>query len=99
MREEMGMAHALVANVNLEGRDFEQVERILNEQVIPGVRQAPGFQSGVWLRMPDGKVGMAVIVFDSEANAKAAEQAMPSMRPPDAPPMTSITVCEVTAQA
>jgi len=93
------MAHAVVANVNLEGRDFEQVERILREQVVPGVKQAPGFQSGVWLRMPDGNTGMGVIVFDSEANAKAAEQAMPNLRPADAPPMTSITVCEVSAQA
>jgi len=93
------MAHALVANVNLEGRNTEETDRILNDQVIPAVKQAPGFQSGVWVRSPDGKVGVGVVVFDSEASAKAAEQAMPNMRPEGAPPMTSLAVYEVTGQA
>ena len=70
------MAHALVANVDLEGRDFAEAEKVLNAEVIPAVKQAPGFQSGVWLRSPDGKVGMGIVVFDTEANAKAAEQAV-----------------------
>jgi hypothetical protein len=93
------MAHALVAKVDLEGRSPDETDRVLNEQVIPAVKQAPGFQSGVWVRSPDGKVGMGVVVFDSESNAKAAEQAMPSMRPEGAPPITSIAVHEVTGQA
>jgi hypothetical protein len=93
------MAHALVANVNLEGRDVAEAEKVLNEEVIPAVKQAPGFQSGVWVRSQDGKVGMGVVVFDSEANAKGAEQAMPNMRPEGAPPITSIAVYEVTGQA
>jgi hypothetical protein len=63
------------------------------------VKQAPGFQSGVWLRSPDGKIGMGIVVFDTEANAKAAEQAMPNMRPEGAPPVTSMAVHEVTGQA
>ena len=46
------MAHALVANVDLEGRDFAEAEKVLNAEVIPAVKQAPGFQSGVWLRSP-----------------------------------------------
>ena len=92
------MAHALVANVDLGGRDVAEAEKVLNAEIIPAVKQAPGFQSGVWARSPDGKVGLGVVVFDSEANAKAAEQAMQRMRPAGAPPVTSLAVYEVSGQ-
>ena len=93
------MAHALVTQVDLEGRSREEAEKTLSETVIPAVKQVPGFQRGTWLRSTEGKTGMGVVVFDSEEAAKAAHEAMPAMRPADAPPIISSEIYEVTGLA
>jgi hypothetical protein len=93
------MAHALVTTVNLEGRSREEAEQTLNDQVIPAVKQVPGFQRGTWLRSADGKTGMGVVVFESEDAATAAREAMPAMRPADAPPIVSSEIYDVTGLA
>jgi hypothetical protein len=93
------MAHALVSHVNLEGRKPEDLERLLNEQVIPRVKQLPGFQRGVWLRSEDGSKGMGIVVFDSEANATSARDGLDGVRPADAPPITSTAIHDVTGLA
>lgn len=93
------MAHALVTQVDLEGRSREQAEQTLSETVIPAVKQVPGFERGTWLRSADGKTGMGVVVFDSEEAATAAQKAMPAMRPADAPPVISSEIYEVTGLA
>jgi hypothetical protein len=92
------MGFALVVNVAIGDRK-EDAERILREQVIPMSKSLDGFQSGVWLRSQDGQAGLGIVVFDSEANAKSALETFPSRRPPDAPPVTSAAVFEVTGQA
>ena len=93
------MPYALVTHVNLEGRPREEGERLLNEQIVPTVKQAPGFQRGVWLRTQDGLTGMGVVVFDTEESATSAREAMRTQRPADAPPITSSEMFEVTALA
>lgn len=85
--------------MNLEGRKPEEAERLLNEQVIPMVKQLPGFQRGVWLRSEDGSTGMGILVFDSEEHAGAARDGMSTMRPADAPPVTSAALYGVTGLA
>lgn len=93
------MAHALVAQVNLEGRRPEDAERMLNDQLIPVVKQLPGFQRGVWLRSEDGSTGTGIVVFDSEEHALAARDGLATMRPADAPPITSTAIHVVTGLA
>lgn len=93
------MAHALVTQVSLEGRDRAEAETLLNEQVIPTVKGLPGFDRGLWLRSADGSTGMGIVVFESEEHAKAAAAGMGTMRPPDAPPITSAAIYEVTGLA
>ena len=93
------MAHALVSTVNLEGRDVAEAEKILNEQVVPAIKQVPGFQRGVWLRSADGKTGMGIAVFESEQHAQSALEGMPAMRPAGAPPITSSEIYAVTGLA
>jgi hypothetical protein len=73
------------AVVSVEVDDADESARILNEQVIPGVKQSPGFVSGVWVNV-DAKHGTSIVVFDSEENAKAA-------MPPEGPgPMPGVTI-------
>ena len=49
----------------------------LREQVVPRVKELPGFVAGYWTR-GDG-VGRSIVVFDSEELAQAASDLMPSM--------------------
>jgi len=52
---------------------------ILREQVVPRVKELPGFVAGYWTR-GEG-VGQSMVVFDSEENAQAASDLVPSMVP------------------
>ena len=54
--------HALVVRVTI--KDRESAQRGLNENVVPGVSQAPGFRAGYWTWKDNG--GLSMIVFDSE---------------------------------
>ena len=68
--------HAVLVNVKLsENAD----PAILRDQVVPRVKELPGFIAGYWTRS-DG-VGRSIVVFDSEENARAASDLVPSMVP------------------
>ncbi|HEY8773729.1 MAG TPA: hypothetical protein VIM05_04085 [Gaiellaceae bacterium] len=62
--------HAVVVKVTIN--DFETARKDLEEQVVPRVKQAPGFVAGYWTRSSDGSNGRAMIVFDSEESAQGA---------------------------
>lgn len=48
---------------------------VLRKQIIPTVAASPGFVGGYWLAAIDG-IGHAVVVFATEADARAAAEAM-----------------------
>ena len=56
--------HAVVVDVSVS--DFDQARRELDESVVPGVSQAPGFVSGVWVAL-EGNKGRSIVVFESGA--------------------------------
>ena len=64
--------HAVVVKVTIN--DFETARKDLEEQVVPRVKQAPGFVAGYWTRSADGSNGRAMIVFDSEESAQGATE-------------------------
>ena len=87
--------HAVVFNVTIGG-DPDEAAGFLRDQVVPHVKEAPGFIAGYWVRVGDAK-GTAVVVFESEEAARSAlEQA-----PPLAPGVTidNADVGEVVASA
>ena len=68
--------HAVLVKVKLsENAD----PTILREQVVPRVKELPGFVAGYWTR-GEG-VGRSMVVFDSQENAQAASDLVPSMIP------------------
>jgi len=69
--------HAVLIEVDTSGQPDREVGlKNLREQVVPGVRQAPGFHAGYWLRpLADGK-GTSLVLFDTQENAEAASQAL-----------------------
>ena len=87
--------HAVIVNVSIDDR--EEAARELREDVIPRVSQAPGFVSGVWVAVAEGK-GQAVISFESEEAARAVADIV---RNADRSAVTidDIQVCEVVASA
>ena len=52
--------HAVVVDVSIS--DFDQARRELDESVVPGVSQAPGFVSGDWVAL-EGHQGRSIVVF------------------------------------
>ena len=86
--------HAVVARVTIADR--ESAESHLQENVVPGVSQAPGFVTGHWT-YKDG-TGLAMVVFESEEAANGVAERIPSMVP-DGVTLEDVEVREVVAHA
>jgi hypothetical protein len=54
--------------------DADSTRETLNSQVVPQLSGAPGFKTGYWTwSTGDGQLnGLAMIIFDSEDNARSA---------------------------
>ena len=95
------MPYAFVAQVQFqEGSDPELGQKMLESEVVPLVKSQPGFQKGIWFRNVDGKTGIGTAVFDTEANAKAAGEAVRAQpRAAEQPQIITAGVYEVVAEA
>jgi uncharacterized protein YdiU (UPF0061 family) len=90
------MAHAVIMQVKLpDGGNSEEGRRMLEEMVVPNAKAQTGFQSGTWMNSAGD--GTGVVVFDTEDNARAAQEALKP--PPDGPALVSSVIAEVGAQA
>jgi hypothetical protein len=90
--------HAVVVRVNIG--DVTAAQEELTSRVVPGVRLAPGFQSGVWVG-PNGTSGegLSIVTFDSEANAKNAAEMVSSQLFPATVQLVDVAVRPVSASA
>jgi hypothetical protein len=86
--------HAVVVRVTVTDR--EGSEQRLRDEVVPQVSRAPGFQAGYWTR--EGDSGLSMVIFDSEENARAAADRVPTMIPVDVN-LEGVEVREVVASA
>jgi hypothetical protein len=89
--------HAVVVRVTIN--DFESARKMLEEEVVPRVKQAPGLVAGYWTRSDDQSSGSSMIVFESEEAARAAEAMIQQQPPTDAVTFDSVEVREVVASA
>lgn len=90
--------HAVVVRVNV--KDYASARQQLQERVVPGVQQAPGFSSGVWLAPEGGGngEGLSIVTFDTEENARQAADTVRGNVPPEVE-VLSVDVREVAASA
>jgi len=89
--------HAVVGTVTIH--DFERSLPVLRDEIVPRVKQAPGFLNAYWVRTQSNR-GMSVLVFDSEDAAQALARRIESEGPPtDAVTLDSLEVREVVASA
>src|SRR5258708_35902802 len=92
------MAHAVVMQVQLSKDDVpEEAMKMLTELVIPQAKAQTGFQNGTWMRNEETALGIGVVLFDTEENAKAAQKNLAP--PPGGPELLSSAVLRVGATA
>jgi hypothetical protein len=93
--------HALVVRVTIHNTD--RTRDVLNNQVVPGVSGAPGFEAGYWTWQSDGggTNGLSMIIFDSEENARAAGDRISAIAAdsPEDVTLDGVEVREVVASA
>ena len=88
--------HAVVVKVSI--KDAEGAQKALEEEVVPHVKQAPGFVAGYWTRSDDRSNGQGMIVFESEEAARAAADRLRA-NVPEPVTLESAEVREVVASA
>lgn len=86
--------YAVVVNVTLSHPETAQ-EQLQNE-VVPRVKQVPGFVSGYWTRKDN--TGLSMAVFESEEQAQAMGERVPAIVPEDVT-LESVEIREVVAHA
>ncbi len=66
--------YAAVGVWNMEAGDWEQQQRALHEEIIPLVRQSPGFVAGYWMGdQSAGKTYTTIVLEDEEAAQRFEE--------------------------
>ena len=89
--------HAVVASVTIG--DFSKAEPGLRERVVPAAKAAPGFVAGYWTKSDDGSNGLAIVIFESEDQARAAAEMVRNAPSPDTVTLDNVEVREVAASA
>jgi hypothetical protein len=90
--------HAVYVTVNIAAGQFEQARKALHEQVIPGVKQAPGIVRGFWTVRGDTTQGASMVVFDSKEHAETAAQMVRQQTAPPGVTLNTVEVREVVAE-
>jgi hypothetical protein len=88
--------HAVVVRVTITDRQAAQQR--LEQDVVPGVSQAPGFHAGYWTWKDNS--GLSMAVFDSEDAAnRAADRVREMIEGNTAVSLMGVEVREVMAHA
>ena len=93
--------HAVVVVTTVDEAGTDPEFKTLREQIVPAVRQLPGFVSGYWLA-PVGGIATAAVLFDSEDVARKAAEGMgvkPGASLAPGTEITSVEYVEVAAHA
>jgi hypothetical protein len=94
--------YALVGQVRIKPERADETLAMISERGIEMVQGMAGSEGGYWARAIGGElIQHSFWLFDTEANARAAEATFSRLREmPDAPAtFVSVDVCEVVGQA
>jgi hypothetical protein len=93
--------YAVVVSVKIpEDRDAE-AEELFQSQVLPTVKERPGFVSATWIRWENesnGSTDTSIVLYDSKEHAEEAAKNAQS-QPGSPVTITSVEVGSVSAQA
>ena len=91
--------HAIVVHVKIDPNRKDEAERMLHEDVVPMVKQAPGMKNAYWLLSEDETEGYSVILFEDKDAAQEAVDLNPPQPPADSPvQLAGVEIYEVIAQ-
>ena len=79
-----------------EGETIDAGRKQLEAEVLPRLKQSPGFVSAYFLAPPSGREGLSVRIYDSK---QAATTAAENVQPPAPVKLLSVEVREVVASA
>lgn len=85
--------------VTVTFNDFDQGTKELREEVIPMVKQWPGFQRGMWAGDEARKKGFGLVVFDTKENAATAAGKVPPTQVGDPVVREGVTTYEIIEEA
>ena len=63
--------YAVVGSWRMDAERAAEQERVLVEQIVPGVKQSPGFVTAYWCRTLDDSEAVSFVAFDDQAHAEA----------------------------
>ena len=89
--------HVVAINVTLN--DPQAARDYLQSDIVPNVKQAPGFVAGYWYGDEAQRKGASTIVFESEENAQALAKMIREQDGPGHATIDTIEVYEVVANA
>lgn len=84
--------YAVVVNVSIAPGQFAAARKALNEQVVPRVKEAPGFLKGYWTVRDDSSQGTSMTIFQTKQDA---DNAATMVRNTPTPPGVSVNSAEV----
>lgn len=92
---------AVIGSAQIDPDRVEEAASILEERLLPQVKEMGGFVSGTWTRSLDDETGTSMVLFETEAAATAAVDAAKGMTPPSEAPIAfaGFRVVRVVAQA
>jgi len=91
--------HAVLVNVTIAPGQFNASRKVLNDQVVPRVKQMHGLVKGYWTVRDDTQQGTSMAVFQTKQDAAAAVSTIRSSPPPPGVTINSIEVREIVAEA
>jgi hypothetical protein len=91
--------YAIVVRVRIAQGQEHSSRAALQTQVIPRIRQAPGFVKGYWTENADQTNGESLMVFGTKQEAEHASGFMRSFQPPRGITLEGVDVREVVAEA
>jgi hypothetical protein len=96
--EEASM-YAVVVHVRITADNVESSREQLRSQVIPRIRQAPGFVKGYWTASADQTSGDSIVVFKTKHDAEQASGMVRNGPTPQGVTLEKVEVREVVAEA
>jgi len=73
-------SHARVLSFEGDPKDVDRALKMIEDNVVPALKQVPGFVGGFWLVDRDAGTGMGVTLFDSEASIAASRERAAGLR-------------------
>lgn len=88
--------HAVLVKVQIKAGRYDEAIKGLHTDVVPRVKQAPGFVRGTWFG--DNETGHGLVVFESEQQAQGMA-GMVSAEADDPVEIQDVKIYEVNAEA